>query len=239
LPFLSFLKVNFTLSFLLPKNSACHRNVDLIPNKPQDLFQLDASYICQGEKIHILLHIPTAATDEMLSLYKYIPFPFPLCKNPNSPLANPDTILSLQDLAYTERFPTTSAIFFKSDYRMIAIGGNKKFNIASYRLISQADLTACIQKNHIYLCESQKTLRKGFPGFCLSALFVQNELGVHLHCCLESRPLQETTYQISATCHLIFSPAPFSTQIQCTNCSHYPQQLIKITYIDLPPLCSF
>jgi hypothetical protein len=121
---------------------------------------------------------------------------------------------------------------------MIAVGLNKNLNTASYRLISQADLTACILKSHLYLWESQQTLRNDLPGSCLGALFVQSELGVHLHCRLESRPLQETTYQISSTQHLVYSPTPFFTQIQCTNGSHFQKQLIDITYIDLPPLCS-
>jgi hypothetical protein len=121
---------------------------------------------------------------------------------------------------------------------MIAIGRNKNLKTASYRLVSHADLTACIQKSHLYLCEAQQTLRKDLPGSCLGALFVQNEIGVHLHCRLESRPLQETTYQISSTRHLVYSPEPFFTQIQCSNGSHFQKQLIDITYIDLPPLCS-
>jgi hypothetical protein len=120
----------------------------------------------------------------------------------------------------------------------MAVGNNKNLNTASYRIISQADLTACIQKSHLYLCETQQKLRKDLPSSCLGALFVQNELGVHLHCRLKSRPLQETTYQISSTQHLVYSHTPFFTQIQCSNGSHFQKQLIDITYIDLPPLCS-
>jgi hypothetical protein len=121
---------------------------------------------------------------------------------------------------------------------MIAIGRNKNLKTASYRLVSHTDLTACIQKSHLYLCEAQQTLCKDLPGSCLGALFVQNEIGVHLHYRLESRPLQETTYQISSTRYLVYSPEPFFTQIQCTNGSHFQKQLIDISYIDLPPLCS-
>jgi hypothetical protein len=41
-----------------------------------------------------------------------------------------------------------------------------------------------------------------------------------------------------STRQLVYSPTPFFTQIQCTNSSHFQIQLIDITYIDLPPLCS-
>jgi hypothetical protein len=95
-------------------------------------------------------------------------------------------------------------------------------NTASYRLITQADLAACVQKNHIYLCKDQQTLRKDLDGSSLGALYFQSKIGVHLHCGINIRPLQETTYQISGTPHIAYSPIPFSTQIQCTNGSHFP-----------------
>jgi hypothetical protein len=100
---------------------------------------------------------------------------------------------------------------------MIAIGRNPSLQTASYRLITQADLAACIQKNHIYLCEDQQTLRKDLAGFYLGALYSQSKIGVHLHCRIEIRPFRETTYQISGTHHIAYSPTPFYTQIQCTN----------------------
>jgi hypothetical protein len=110
---------------------------------------------------------------------------------------------------------------------MIAIGRNTDIHTASYRLITDGDLAACVQKNHIYLCEDQQTLRKDLAGSCLGALYSQSELGVHIHCRIEIRPLRETTYQISATRHIAYSPAQFSTQIQCTNGSHFPVTCTK------------
>ncbi len=40
---------------------------------------------------------------------------------------------------------------------MIAIGLNTDLHTASYRLITDGDLAACVQKNHIYLCEATYT----------------------------------------------------------------------------------
>jgi hypothetical protein len=121
---------------------------------------------------------------------------------------------------------------------MIAIGCNTNLHTASYRLTTDGDLAACVQKNHIYLCEDQQTLRKDLANSCLGALYTQSEIGVHLHCRIEIRPLRESTNQISATKHIAFSPTPFSTQIQCTNGSHFPVKLNDVTFFELPPLCS-
>jgi len=219
-------------------SSAKALNVDLLPTKPQDLFQLDASYIRKGDEILILLHVPCTVTDEMLTLYEYVPFPYPLHQDPSKPIPAFDNIKSLQDLANSNHFPATSALFFKSDATMIAIGRNRNLQTASYRLITQADLAACIQKNHFYLCEAQQTLRKDLAGSCLGALYLQDVQGVQLHCRIDRRPLQETSYRLSSTRHIIYSPAPFTTQIQCNNGTHFPQKLQEITYIEVPALCS-
>jgi hypothetical protein len=120
--------------------------------------------------------------------------------------------VSLQDLANSNNFPATLAIFFKSDTAMIAIGCNIDVNTASYRLITQADLSACVKKNHIYVCEDQHTLCKDLAGSYLSALYLQNEVRVHHHCRIDICPFQKTTYQISATATLF--ALPFYSQLK-------------------------
>ena len=40
--------------------------------------------------------------------------------------------MSLQDLTNSNHFPATSAIYFKSDAKMIAIGRTTNLNTASY-----------------------------------------------------------------------------------------------------------
>jgi hypothetical protein len=168
------------------------------------------------------MNIPCSVSSNTLTLYEYVTFPYPFHRNPTLPPAQPEDIVSLQDLANSNHFPATLAIYFKSDAKMIAIGRNPSLNTASYRLITKADLAACVQKNHIYLCEDQQTLCKDLAGSCLGALYSKSKIGVHLHCRIEIRPLQETTYQISGTCHIAYSPIQFPPQIQGTNRSHFP-----------------
>ncbi len=176
--------------FKAARYAARSLQVDLIPTKPSDLFQLDASYIRQKNELLVILHIPCSVASDTLTLYEYVPFPYPLHRDPALPPIQPENIVSLQDLANSKHFPATSAIYFKPDAKMIAIGRNSNLHTASYRLITDGDLAACVQKNHIYLCEDQQTLHKDLAGSCLGALYTQSEIGVHLHCRIEIRPLR-------------------------------------------------
>lgn len=219
--------------------TALARNIFMLPTRPQDLFQLDTSYIRSQDEVLMILHIPCVSTDSLLTLYEYIPFPYPLTQSvPNLSPPSSDNLHTLQDLVDANHLPSSSALFFKSDAPMIAIGSNKNLDYIPYRLVSQSDLSSCIQKNHIYLCEHHQTLRKDLPGSCLGALYVQHEEGVIQNCQIIRRPLQEKTFRLSPTKHIVFSPYPLTTQINCNNGSHFTQKLSGTTTITIPPLCS-
>ena len=219
-------------------NSAKKLEVQLLPTRPQDLYQLDASYIRKGVEVLILLHIPCIKSNNMLTLYEYVPFPYPLTYDPSHPTPSPGNLFSFQDLANSPFGFSDSALIFKSDFNLIAIGRNTNLATAAYKLVSQAELSSCIQKNHVYLCENQHTLRKDLQGSCLGALYLQHEQGVIENCKIDKIPLRETTYQLSSYDHLIFSPKPITTQILCKNGTHFPQKLSGTTQITVPPFCS-
>jgi hypothetical protein len=49
-----------------------------LPQNHQDYFQLQTSYLKSGDEIQILLRVPCSATENQTTIYKYIPFPFPV-----------------------------------------------------------------------------------------------------------------------------------------------------------------
>jgi hypothetical protein len=61
------------------------------------------------------MNIPCSVASDTLTLYKFVPFTYPLYGNPTLPPVQPEDIVSLQDLANSNHFPATSAIYFKSD----------------------------------------------------------------------------------------------------------------------------
>ncbi len=50
--------------------------------------------------------------------------------------------------------PNQEALYLLPETDLIAIGQNDG-NTHRYKLLSFADLAACIQRNHVYLCEGQ------------------------------------------------------------------------------------
>jgi hypothetical protein len=52
--------------------TALTRNLQVLPTRPQDYFQLDPSYICSGKDVLMILHVPCVTTNHLLSIYKYM-----------------------------------------------------------------------------------------------------------------------------------------------------------------------
>jgi len=218
------------------QNTARSKYLQIIPTQPTDFFQLDTSYLRIDNEVLIILHVPCLTSNQMLTLYRYVPFPYPVSTNhrlssdPHPSIHNTNDILS-------RHFRNRSSLFFLPETELIAVGRNNNNN-NRYQLVSQAILAGCIQQNHIFLCDRHQVLRKDLAGSCLGALFLQNQQGVIENCKVAYKPLRETVYQLSTNDHLIFSPTPILAQIQCSNGSHFPQQIIEITKIHLPDFCS-
>jgi hypothetical protein len=51
-------------------NTAASRNLQVLPTRPQDYFQLDLSYIRSGKDVLMILHVPCVTKNHLLSIYK-------------------------------------------------------------------------------------------------------------------------------------------------------------------------
>ena len=215
------------------------RGYTLLPERLSDYFQLEASYLRQGKDILIMLHVPCILHDQMLTIYRYVPFPYPLptqvstdhttlqerltnstADNPKSPEVD------------SEMGENVDAVLLIPEAEMIAVGKERK-----YKILSQGDLAACIKRNRVYLCEKHQVLHTDLANSCLGSIFDRNEKGVRDNCKLERKRLRETVYQLSATDHILFTPHPYTTQIICKNGSHFPLYLSQTTKIHIPEEC--
>ena len=218
-------------------NTAQSRNLQVLATKPQDYFQLDVSYVRSGNDVLMLLHVPCITTNHMLTLYKYIPFPFPVSHesfsdNPHPPIFTIADVLS-------RKSDSKSALYFLPETDIIAVGRQSSIsNLLPYKLVTQSELASCQKRNKYFLCEKHQVLRKDMAGSCLGSLYLQHEGGVIQNCKIEHRSLHEEVYQLNANEHLIFTPTPITTQIICNNGSHYPIQLIGTTKIFVPDYCA-
>ena len=71
-----------------------------IPRNLHDYFQLETSYLRSNNQIIILLHVPCSSEQSLFTIFRYIPFPFPVAP---STTPDPSTSLStIQDLINLE-----------------------------------------------------------------------------------------------------------------------------------------
>ena len=74
-------------------------NLSPLTNKPQDLFQLDTSYVRVANEILILVHVPCSNPSSLLTIYKYVPFPIPVRPQINTNLSVLNTIQDVFDIS--------------------------------------------------------------------------------------------------------------------------------------------
>jgi hypothetical protein len=229
------------------KRSAKQNNWQLLINTPQDIFQLDVSYIRKKSDVIIMVHVPCLTDNNLLTIYRYANLPLPVNTLQLSPKVNEslNTLLpvhTINDLLTQFNSPASiapiqEALYLLPEADLIAIGRNNG-NSHRYKLLKHADLTACIQKNHIFLCEGHQVLNTDLEGSCLGSLYLQSERGVRENCKLERKPLRETVFQVSNTDHLVISPYPHTAQIFCQNGTHYPIRIRTMARLHLRPGCT-
>jgi hypothetical protein len=98
---------------------------------PSDLFQIETSYVHNGQDVHLILHIPMVPPDSILQLFQLHPFPLPFT---DSHFIMPDP---------------SNQIFAISS-------GIDRFSIE----MSVANLMSCHRINSAYLCERHGVMRR-------------------------------------------------------------------------------
>jgi len=102
------------------KSAACN----VLVNHPSQLTQLETSYVYDGKKASLILHIPIAPEESTMRLYKMHPFPLPFTN---------DTFL----------IPNV-----RDDVLAIS-NTSQRFTMQ----LSSIDLLGCHHMGHTYLCE--------------------------------------------------------------------------------------
>jgi hypothetical protein len=65
-----------------------------------------------------------------------------------------------------------------------------------HQLISQAELTSCVQRNHVNLCDKHQVLENYLADTCLGDLYLRSDTGMHKHCRFERKATKDLVYQI-------------------------------------------
>ena len=213
---------------------ALDRGYTLMPQRVSDYFQIETSYLRNGKDILIMLHVPCIAHDQLLTIYKYIPLPFPIRKWVTTDTTTiSDLINQRAGESINNYIGDMDALTIVPEAEMIAVSSNDKFQI-----LTQADLAACIKRNKIYLCENHQVLHTDLTNSCLGSIYSNYERGIKENCQLIRRKLVETVYQLSPTDYLVFTPLPYKATIECKTGINLPVFLTQIYKLHIPEDCS-
>ena len=213
----------------------------LMPQYLNDYYQLETSYIRHKNDITILIHVPCYVPENRLTIYRFVPFPFPL------PLKTHFSSMSIENKLYfdemksesnlfplvTEIDPHTEALFINPENKFLAIGRDNKFKV-----FDGEEMAMCTKRGKTYLCDNNQVTRKDMEQSCLGSLYLRHEKGVFRHCKFKREILREKVYQLSATDHLVFTPTPLTAQVKCNNGTHHPLFLSQNTRVHIPQGCS-
>ena len=208
-----------------------------LTNKISDYFQLELSYVRHSTGVVALLHVPCTLTKNLMTIYKYVPFPIPIPHQTKHSHLTVAQALHPENHIYTPApeipLHKDEALYLVAEAELIAVDTSNQ-----YRLLSQADLTACIQRNHIYMCDKPQIMRINFYETCLGSLFMKNQTGIRTNCRFEKRPLREEVFPLIQNEYLVYTPEPYITQARCNNGTTFRAEFGKTTRINIPNGCS-
>jgi hypothetical protein len=125
----------------------------LMLRHPSDLFQIETSYLHNGQDVHLILHVPMAPADSILWLFQLHLFPLP--------------------------FTETHFVMPDPSNQILAISsGIDRLSME----MSVANLMGCHRINSAYLCERHGVMRRELNSTCLGSLYVQDFSGA-THLC--------------------------------------------------------
>lgn len=203
------------------QDMAASHDTTLLTTQISDYFQLETSYLRSGKDIIIILHVPAVHEAHLLKLYKYLSYPFPLSEpTPQKAYSIHEAVVGntkIYDILNNNTQLVMEGLYIKPEADFIATGGK-----GQYKLMNTDEIALCEQHSRVILCKEHQVLRTKMEESCLGALFLRSEKATRKHCKFERRPLEEIVFQLSPTKHLVFSPEPLTTRINCRNGTHQP-----------------
>ena len=185
---------------------------NLLLENPSDLFQIEVSYIYDGEEsndVTLILHVPMAQKRAILRLFRFLPFPLP--------------------------FSDTHFLVPRPHHNLFAISSNEpRLSID----LTEADLEGCYKVSNVHLCERLGVLRTGHEGSCLGSLYAQQFKNAMARCQMDVVPISEQVLQLTDNWFLIYSTVTFTAQINCLNLTASEHHLkIGMNKLPVSPTC--
>lgn len=177
---------------------ASQQGCEMVLQDPSDLFEIEASYGYDQEAKYfaVYLHVPLVEPDELLVLYKYIPFPLYL-----ESLGYNRTVLPQGYEDYIAILP------FRSE--------NSKTTAHRYRSLSESELNDCFRLRHTYLCSGRNTLLTNAEDTCIGALFLKQSKLIETRCSVEISNIPQFAAKLGHGHWMVYSVNTYSAMAQC------------------------
>jgi len=184
--------------------------LDLLIDRPSDLFQIEVSYFCDGQDISLLLHVPMAAPNSRLRLQRFLPFP-----------------LSFTDSHFLLPRPEKTLFAISSSEPRLSLE------------LNEADLEGCYRLNSLHLCERLGVLSRTTDNTCLGALYTQNFAQAINLCRMDLITPSERVLQLGHNRYLVYATHSFPAHITCRNSSANEHHFRPgINRVHVSPSCS-
>ena len=174
--------------FKFVQTAAENQGMQLMINKPVDLFQIELSYFYRPEDkiLNLFLHVPMVRPDNLLQFFRLVPFPI------------------------SNAIKANFSMIPKVDQELIAIGVDHQF-----QLVNQIELQACDKYGTTYMCQGRHTTSTDLENTCLGALYLERWSVINKLCKFEFIPSAEHVFKIASNKWIVASPEPFSTTVKC------------------------
>jgi hypothetical protein len=213
------------------------RGLLLFPDKLSDYFQLETSFLRQGENVLVIVHVPCVHPRDQLKLFRFVGYPIQVPSLPHHEHSLQHALYNGSFQGITESTNHSNefdGLFVKPESELIGVNSLQQF-----KLVTETELAMCNHRSRFILCEQHQVLRLHLEQSCLGSLFLKSLIGAKQNCKFVRGPLRETVYQVSPTQYLIFSPRAWTPQALCLNGSHFPIFLeAGNNRISLSPGCS-
>ena len=167
----------------LKLRSAAFRS-DLLIKQISDLFQIEVSYLFDGEDITLLLHVPTMGKEARLCLMKFLLFP-----------------LSFLDSHFLLPRLANNLLAISSSEPRLSLD------------LTEADLEGWYQIGNVHLCERLGVLHNGLSNTCLGALYAQKFEQSMSSCTMDMVPVSDRILQLHNNWFLIYATSAFTAYV--------------------------
>jgi hypothetical protein len=157
----------------------------LIPRRPSDFFQLELSYLFDGQKALFMLHVPAVPKGALLRLLRFHSFP-----------------LVYQDTAFLPR-PENDVIALSETSDLLSLE------------INYSDLMDCHHSNQFYVCEKHGVLHRHITSTCLGSLYAQKWTEAMSLCGMEVAQHREAVLHLTGNKYLVYTPVDITIISDC------------------------